>query len=148
MALPVIALVGAAVVGDYAVVLTAMATVLGAMAGILKVILGHLHASDAARDQALADQDARHQVAIDAMQQRQEKFLGNHMSANTRAMERIVEKLEEDIEMRQRGADRLAALEAEAAAAHRAAELRDARESARDVREVARDKREASRREP
>lgn len=59
---------------DYA----ALATVLVAMGGVLKLVLD-----------ALKKADERHEAAILALQQRNETFLGNHLSANTRALSSV-----------------------------------------------------------
>jgi hypothetical protein len=57
----------------------ALAAVLAALGGVLKLVLDHLR--------KMTDQ---HTAAIDAMQARQETFLGNHMSGNTRALNDLV----------------------------------------------------------
>ncbi len=56
----------------------ALAAVLAALGGVLKLVLDHLARSNAA-----------HQEALEEMQARQEKFLGNHMSGNTKALEAL-----------------------------------------------------------
>lgn len=82
---------------SYAAMLAALATVLGALGGVVKLVLN-----------AMSEQDARHDENIRTYQERQEKFLGNHMSGNTRALERVANQLE--------------ALNAEAERAHRHAD--------------------------
>jgi hypothetical protein len=63
--------------------LGAVAAVPAAMGGVLKLVLDHLRRMD-----------EKHTLAIEKMQERQEKFLGNHMSGNTRALENVARKLE------------------------------------------------------
>lgn len=63
--------------------LAAIGTVLAAMGGVLKLVLDHLKRMDEA-----------HNAAIKDLQRRQELFLGNHMSANTKAMQDVAQQLE------------------------------------------------------
>jgi len=63
--------------------LAAVATVLAAMGGVLKLVLDHLRRMD-----------EKHDEALEKMQNRQETFLSNHMSGNTRALQNVAIKLE------------------------------------------------------
>jgi hypothetical protein len=60
--------------------LAAVATVLAAMGGVLKLVLDHLR--------KMSD---KHDAALEAIQKRQEAFLGNHMSSNTATVKNLVE---------------------------------------------------------
>jgi hypothetical protein len=60
--------------------LAAVATVLAAMGGVLKLVLDHLR--------KMSD---KHDATLEAMQKRQETFLGNHMSSNTATIRNLVE---------------------------------------------------------
>lgn len=62
--------------------LAALAAVLAALGGVVKLVLD-----------AMARQDDRHSKAMDQMAQRQEKFLGNHMSGITRALEDVAKEM-------------------------------------------------------
>lgn len=67
--------------------LAAIAAVLAALGGVVKLVLD-----------ANAKQAAAHTKAIEQMQDRQEKFLGNHMSANTKALNDLVVVIEQLVE--------------------------------------------------
>lgn len=58
----------------------ALTAVLAALGGVVKLVLD-----------ALAKQDERHNAAMEAMQKRNETFLGNHMSGNTKALNDLTE---------------------------------------------------------
>lgn len=64
--------------------LGAVAAVLAALGGVLKLVLDHLGRAD-----------ARHEAALEQIQARQEKFLGNHMSGNTKALADLTEVISE-----------------------------------------------------
>lgn len=64
--------------------LGALAAVLAALGGVLKLVLDHLGRAD-----------ARHEEALKVYQERQEKFLGNHMSGNTKALTDLTEVIAE-----------------------------------------------------
>lgn len=64
--------------------LASVAAVLAALGGVLKLVLDHLSRSD-----------DKHEAALTAYQERQEKFLGNHMSGNTKALTDLTEVISE-----------------------------------------------------
>lgn len=74
--------------------LAAVTAVLGALAGVVKIVLD-----------AMAKQDDKHTAAIEAMQARQEKFLGNHMSGNTKALNDLTEVIAQLVEEVHNGRD-------------------------------------------
>lgn len=72
-----------AAIPAYVPLAAATATVIAALGGVLKMVL----------DAAKGTED-RHTAAIERIEARQEKFLGNHMSTNTHALERVADRLE------------------------------------------------------
>ncbi len=67
--------------------LAPVAVILAAMGGLLKVVLDYLSRLDARHDEAMRARDLQWQDALAVHRAATEKFLGNHMSNNTRAME-------------------------------------------------------------
>lgn len=68
---------------DATVLIGGMTAVLGALAGVVKLVLDAQKATE-----------ERHIEANARQEERFEKFIGNHMSLNTRAMERVADRLE------------------------------------------------------
>lgn len=81
-------------VPSFAPLAAATATVLAALGGILKVVLDNNARIEERQSTERAAAEERHVLAVERVEARQEKFLGNHMSGNTRAMERVADKLE------------------------------------------------------
>lgn len=79
---------------SYAPLAAATATVIAAMGGLLKVVLDSMDRSERRADAAASALVAQQALIAEKLEARQEKFLGNHMSANTHAMERVVDRLE------------------------------------------------------
>lgn len=68
---------------DATVLIGGMTAVLGALAGVVKLVLDAQKATE-----------ERHIAANASQEERFEKFIGNHMSLNTRALERVADRLE------------------------------------------------------
>lgn len=71
----------------------ALTAVLAALGGVVKLVLDALNKADERHNNTLSKMQEQQTAAIKEMQERQEKFLGNHMSSNTKAMERVAEQL-------------------------------------------------------
>lgn len=82
-------------INDIAPLAAATTAVLAALGGLLKVVLDALSKSEATHVAAILASEQRHAEDVARVEARQEKFLGNHMSGNTRAMERVADKLED-----------------------------------------------------
>lgn len=74
--------------------LAAIATVLAALGGVVKLVLDALAKADDRHNLTLERMAAQQAAAIVEIQTRQEKFLGNHMSKNTAALEAVAKRLE------------------------------------------------------
>lgn len=73
----------------------ALTAVLAALGGVVKLVLDALNRADERHNTTLKEMAAQQNDAIKDMQARQEKFLGNHMSALTRSNENVAAVLDE-----------------------------------------------------
>lgn len=80
--------------GNRVMELAAVATVLAALGGVIKLILDKLDKMEERHDQEMRQRDATWQAALLEHRVATEKFLGNHMSGNTKALEALVTVVE------------------------------------------------------
>lgn len=79
---------------SYAPLAAATATVIAALGGLLKIVLDSQDRSERRHIDAAAALVAQQALIAEKLEARQEKFLGNHMSTNTRALEHVADRLE------------------------------------------------------
>lgn len=65
----------------------ALAAILAALGGVIKIVLD-----------SMARQTDKHIEAMERQEARQEKFLGNHMSSNTKALNDLVDVISQLVE--------------------------------------------------